>query len=497
VKGKRSAIRLQQSALLCVACVLCMSAVAPVFATTTYYVNGSISGNNTNDGLSAASPKKNVSAVLAVANPSDVIEVAAGFYCETNWPPSGQEVHLSSAGRVIVYQGEPPGWDTVGDGITDFWRALYFGGDGSTTNSTSCASCDPDDDGFTNLDEWQIGTDPTDPNSHPSALLTIPNAWAIYTVTSNVEVTADIRSTNQWITVKAAEYFLDSTNGVTFGTGYAMTATDGTFNSTNEIAVGTFTPSFPYGERHEIFIHAQGKDKQWCPFKKVIINPNINDILDKIQANYSQIQNISYTMVVKDFVGNSVNQTRTVLVRQKGAYKFRYEDLSTGALTIINENQIVVRDQNGQVTPMFLVLNDDPSGSTSKNTHFLWDIDRGKTRYDFGSLAPIPNTPGGYSFIASAKAGVATAYGSFSCTTDFRYGSVSRIDYADDGVTTVSLEQPLPQEIAPGVWFHGQQNSVTPVILDWNMRHNEEIQMPTVQINSASMPDSLFDTDNP
>ena len=26
---------------------------------------------------------------------------------------------------------------------------------------------DPDKDGFTNLDEWQGGTDPTDPNSHP------------------------------------------------------------------------------------------------------------------------------------------------------------------------------------------------------------------------------------------------------------------------------------------------------------------------------------------
>ncbi len=29
---------------------------------------------------------------------------------------------------------------------------------------------DPDKDGFTNLDEWQGGTDPTDPNSHPDYL---------------------------------------------------------------------------------------------------------------------------------------------------------------------------------------------------------------------------------------------------------------------------------------------------------------------------------------
>ena len=51
--------------------------------------------------------------------------------------------------------------DSVGDGIPDWWRALYFGGDGKTTNSQSCATADPDGDGMSNFHEYLAGTVPT------------------------------------------------------------------------------------------------------------------------------------------------------------------------------------------------------------------------------------------------------------------------------------------------------------------------------------------------
>ncbi len=51
--------------------------------------------------------------------------------------------------------------DSVGDGIPDWWRALYFGGDGTTTNSQSCATADPDGDGMSNYAEYLAGTVPT------------------------------------------------------------------------------------------------------------------------------------------------------------------------------------------------------------------------------------------------------------------------------------------------------------------------------------------------
>jgi hypothetical protein len=55
--------------------------------------------------------------------------------------------------------------DSVGDGILDSWRAQYFGGSGTTTNSKSCATCDDDGTGQNNLFKYVAGLDPTNPAS--------------------------------------------------------------------------------------------------------------------------------------------------------------------------------------------------------------------------------------------------------------------------------------------------------------------------------------------
>ena len=55
--------------------------------------------------------------------------------------------------------------DSVGDGIPDWWRALYFGGDGTTTNTRSCATCDADGTGQNNMFKYLADLDPTNPAS--------------------------------------------------------------------------------------------------------------------------------------------------------------------------------------------------------------------------------------------------------------------------------------------------------------------------------------------
>jgi parallel beta-helix repeat protein len=65
---------------------------------------------------------------------------------------------------------------TVNDTVPDSWRELYFGGNGTTTNGQSCATCDPDQDGVNNLQEFLAGTNPTNALSLPRLSAFRPNS---------------------------------------------------------------------------------------------------------------------------------------------------------------------------------------------------------------------------------------------------------------------------------------------------------------------------------
>lgn len=71
----------------------------------------------------------------------------------------------TAATNIFAYAAVDRYVDSVGDGIPDWWRAYHFGGDGRTTNSESCAACDPDQDHFPNQSERGAGTLPKDPDS--------------------------------------------------------------------------------------------------------------------------------------------------------------------------------------------------------------------------------------------------------------------------------------------------------------------------------------------
>ena len=74
-------------------------------------------------------------------------------------------LNWSGTYRIDIGAYEASWSDSVGDGIPDSWRAHYFGGDGTTTNSQSCALCDADATGQNNLFKYTAGLDPTNPAS--------------------------------------------------------------------------------------------------------------------------------------------------------------------------------------------------------------------------------------------------------------------------------------------------------------------------------------------
>ncbi len=66
--------------------------------------------------------------------------------------------------RVISLLGDTS--PATPDGLPDSWMTTHFG-DKSPTPGTSSTVDDPDNDGYTNLQEYLAGTDPNDVNSHP------------------------------------------------------------------------------------------------------------------------------------------------------------------------------------------------------------------------------------------------------------------------------------------------------------------------------------------
>ena len=91
--------------------------------------------------------------------------------------------------------------ESVGDGIPDWWRAQFFGGSGTTTNSISGAGADPDHDGLNNYQEYLAGTNPTNAasvfkiqsltNSPSGFTLNFQTAWGRnYTLYSTTNLAA-------------------------------------------------------------------------------------------------------------------------------------------------------------------------------------------------------------------------------------------------------------------------------------------------------------------
>ena len=140
--------------------------------------------------------------LVAITNKTATYMPEAGFVGTDKFVFASAKPQLESSsatGTVVVTEAF-----TVGDGIPDWWRQKYFGGDGKTTNATSCSTADPDGDGLNNREEYRAATDPNDDLSTVRVFATQPtgsNARIGFHTTVDRQYAVDVSTnplTNTW-----------------------------------------------------------------------------------------------------------------------------------------------------------------------------------------------------------------------------------------------------------------------------------------------------------
>ena len=116
---------------------------------------------------------------------STPVDVAVPWVDTANMPPNDPATVLGdplATGWWKSHVPADPERDSDGDGLPDWWEDKYGldPNDDGSVDPDNGPNGDPDDDGYTNDDEYDADTDPTDPDSHPPAMPT--GEWFVWGV---------------------------------------------------------------------------------------------------------------------------------------------------------------------------------------------------------------------------------------------------------------------------------------------------------------------------
>jgi outer membrane protein assembly factor BamB len=149
-------------------------------------------------------------------------------------PPvvSDGRIFVRQGRRVVCYDGVGPtnAPDTDVDGIGDDWEKKYF------TNTANCvAATDNDHDGFSNIQEYRAGTDPTNANSYVKLSMTNTNDRLVMSFPT-------VKAEGTSYFTRARFYSIESSTNLTGNTWssipecISVPGTNGSFACTNTIS---------------------------------------------------------------------------------------------------------------------------------------------------------------------------------------------------------------------------------------------------------------------
>ena len=245
-------------------------------------------------------------------------------------------------------------------------------------------------------------------------------------------------------------------------------------------------PAFPAGERHELFVHAQGKDEQWCPYKKITINPNVGDILDEIQSNYSAMTDVQYDVSFTERVNGISNPARTATVKMKGPYKLRMQ-YDNGLVSIQNENRLWTFDStsNSGEPVMTKGLDGEFSVAANRTADFFWDVPMSKIRSD----VVITNSSSSTAFNAQITPKGGMLYPAQSFSFDPKHKIVTQLE-TKVGDVLMRSEYLFPMEMFAGHWLFTVHRHT--MQFDSGDQLVMESSLSNIRVNQG-LADSLFD----
>ena len=152
----------------------------------------------------------------------------------------------------------------------------------------------------------------------PGSDVTAPNTYDVVVTPSTTNQTSDVILTANitddtslnWSNIEAAEYFINTTPGAN-GTGIAMQAEDGSFDSASENVTATIDTSVLNKTTHTIHVHGKDENGNWGTFATTLLTvDNIDPVLDQIE-NKTAVQDskISFQITATDDDNEQANLT--------------------------------------------------------------------------------------------------------------------------------------------------------------------------------------------